>query len=294
MRWLDRRTREKEGKDVQTEGRVRAADGREVWIGQAYRCASVDGGRHRARGFLLDITRRKNHELQLEASQLLLRQHASRVEIAREEERIAVARELHDELGQALTLLSMELARMLTQVSGDAPRASNEAIAAYLSETKQMIAGMAETLRRILTSLRPPVLDEFGLPDAIEWQAKEFSRRAGLRCDVSVEPCEVSSAAVETAVFRIFQEVLTNIARHAHATHVKVSFRCVLDKLVLEVSDNGVGFDVFAAGAKRSFGLLGIRERAAYLGGEVKVVSSRGKGTKITTTMPTTQEEPQQ
>jgi PAS domain S-box-containing protein len=276
------------GKDIQTEGRLRAKDGRYVWIGQALRCGSGEEGRRRARGFLLDITQRKDRELKQESSRLLLRQHASHIQAAREQERSSIARELHDELGQALTLCNLDVDWMRLQFASAAQRPLKSVIVRKLEDMKQMISGTSQTLRRILTNLRPPVLDELGLAAAIEWQAREFSRRAALRCEVHAELIECPNELVATAAFRIFQEALTNIARHAHATLAKVSLRRDQDQLILTVSDNGVGFDISESEDKQSFGLLGIRERAAALGGALKVFTATGKGTTITVTFPLT------
>ena len=272
--------------ELESEGRLRKADGRFVWVKQVLRRIAGEHGRWRARGFLLDITQRKNRELELEMSRSLLREHASRIQTAREQERIGIARELHDELGQALTLVNLDVAWLQLQFTDHAPRPATRAITRKLDEIKQSMEGTSQILRRILTSLRPPVLDELGLAAAIEWQAGEFSRRLGLRCEVDANPIDGPSEMVATAAFRIFQEMLTNIARHAKATSVKVVLSCAQDRLILSVSDNGVGFTVAESDKKQSFGLLGIRERAEALGGTLQMRTSPGRGTTIAVAFP--------
>jgi signal transduction histidine kinase len=141
-------------------------------------------------------------------------------------------------------------------------------------------------MRRILTSLRPPVLDEFGLIAALEWQAGEFSRRVGIRCDLQTEPIECADMGLATAIFRTFQEILTNIARHANASSVKVKLGRTPAGVMLTVSDNGRGFLPSDAEREKSFGLLGMRERAESLGGILTISSTISVGTTVTVVLP--------
>jgi signal transduction histidine kinase len=144
-----------------------------------------------------------------------------------------------------------------------------------------------QTVRRISTELRPGILDDLGLAAALEWQAQEFQRRTGLRCLVTSEMMESSFAQdLNTAFFRIFQETLTNVIRHAHATRVDVALREDQGHLVMEVKDNGRGISIDEITNTKSIGLLGMRERATLLGGELTIIGQAGQGTAVTVRIP--------
>lgn len=233
-----------------------------------------------------DITRRKQAENELRESDRQLRALAARLDQVREEERTRIAREIHDELGQSLTGLKMDLAwtnKLLEKPKKPAAPVLREKIAAMM----KLIDLTVQSVRRISSELRPGVLDDLGLLSAIEWQANEFQQRSGTACDVSIAadkrpvPPEIS-----TAVFRIFQEILTNVARHAKATHVQVGLSKTGDQLVLEVHDNGRGVTPQELGDRRSLGLLGMRERAETFGGTVKITGVAGQGTTVVVTIP--------
>jgi two-component system, NarL family, sensor histidine kinase UhpB len=149
-----------------------------------------------------------------------------------------------------------------------------------------MVDATLHTVRRVISNLRPAVLDELGLKPAIEWQAQEFSRRAGIRCAVQAEVVENVDKEVEIAVFRIFQELLTNVLRHARASRVNVEFSGVPPNLNLAVRDNGRGFSLAEAAGKKSFGLLGMRERVSALGGRFEITSKPGEGTAVAVSLP--------
>jgi PAS domain S-box-containing protein len=272
------------GSDVQTEFRLKKSDGDYVWLAQVVRCTNANDPHQQARGFLFDLTEAKEREQEIERSRILMRQLALRVQAVREEERKNIARELHDELGQALTLFRIELEWLETRFAKLG--ISDLAIEEKLPEMKKMAGGTLHTMRRILTSLRPPVLDEFGLIAALEWQAGEFSRRVGIRCDLQTEPIECADMGLATAIFRTFQEILTNIARHAHASSVKVKLGRTPAGVMLTVSDNGRGFLPSDAEREKSFGLLGMRERAESLGGMLTISSTISVGTTVTVVLP--------
>jgi signal transduction histidine kinase len=161
-----------------------------------------------------------------------------------------------------------------------------EPVVRKIEQMKRLIDGTLQTVRRITTNLRPPVLDELGLKAAIEWQAASFSRRVGIRCEVDAESIECSSDETATALFRIFQEILTNVAKHAHASRVRVRF-CIEDsRLVLAVSDNGRGFTPTSGDKPKGFGILGMGERAEALGGRVEINSESAQGTTVTVSLP--------
>jgi signal transduction histidine kinase len=207
-------------------------------------------------------------------------------EQAREEERRHLARELHDELGQALLGLKMNLASMLKRLSDPAGGDLSE-LRAKLPDMLDLVERAVHTVSAIVTDLRPPTLDQLGLVAALEWQAESFARRTGLRCQFTAT-ADVSELDVgrATAVFRMFQEMLTNVARHARANHVTVLVERRGDELTLCVRDNGLGVSPERALARSSYGLLGMRERAALLGGSLAIESAPRRGTTVTATIP--------
>jgi signal transduction histidine kinase len=208
-----------------------------------------------------------------------------RLESLREDERTRIAREVHDELGGAMTAIKMDLSRLARRaaVSGsDVPEA--------LAGTISLIDDTIQTVRRIATDLRPALLDDFGLVAAIEWQAQEFSRRTGIECILALEgeavELEQQSA---TALFRVFQETLTNVARHADATRVLVRLVQRPDVLVLSLRDDGRGFNVSELVGGPSLGLAGMRERVFSIAGQLDIQSMPGEGTTVTVTLPLSQ-----
>ncbi len=207
-------------------------------------------------------------------------------EQAREEERRRLGRELHDELGQVLLGLKMNLVWVQHRVAAPTP-ASLSDVGEKLPVLLHLVERSIETVNAIVTDLRPPPLDQFGLVAALEWQTESFARRTGLRCQFSgtaeFEELDIGRA---TAVFRMFKEMLTNIERHAQANHVTVNIRRVANRLVLRVRDNGRGVALKQALAPTSFGLLGMGERALLLGGTLKIQSAPRRGTTLTAAIP--------
>jgi signal transduction histidine kinase len=214
--------------------------------------------------------------------QAQLRELTAYLQTAREEERAYVAREIHDEFGQTLTALKMDLswlARRLPQRQTD--------LAAKVNAMAGLVDGAVNTVRRIATELRPGLLDDLGLVAAIEWQAQEFARRTGLTVELHLGDQDLAlDRDLATALFRIFQEALTNIARHAAATRVEIELVHQPDLLKLVVADNGKGIEPAQILAPRSLGLLGMRERARALGGDVVIEGSPGQGTTVTVRIP--------
>jgi signal transduction histidine kinase len=204
------------------------------------------------------------------------------LQYVREEERIRIAREVHDELGQALTGLKLKLIWLTSRLPKTSKPLRNQArsMSAHIDQT-------IHAIRRISTELRPGVLDTAGLLAAIEWQAHEFESQTGIRCRVHAAITEtIWDQDLNTAFFRIFQETLTNIIRHAKATRVDVRLAEEEHQLVLEVKDNGRGISDEQINNTKSIGLLGIRERAALLGGNVAWQGHPGKGTTATVRIP--------
>ena len=230
-----------------------------------------------------EIAERRQVEAQLRKSEERLRALTARLQSVREEERTAISREIHDELGQALTGLKMDLTWVANRVKRE-----TKALEPKLKTMFALIDDTIHAVRRIASGLRPEVLDEAeGLPAAIGWQAKHFQMRTGIRCKVEL-PEDIPSLDTQrsTAVFRIFQEVLTNVTRHAEATRVEVSMKKHDGMLMLEVQDNGKGIEDAAMLGQKSLGLLGMHERAALFGGQVQISGARNKGTKVTVSIP--------
>lgn len=227
-----------------------------------------------------DITERKEAEQRLRESYELLRELTSRRETAREEERKRIAREMHDELGQHLTALRMGVSTLRVRFGHDNPDLGEQVQKILLLSDKTM-----QVLRDVVTSLRPAVLNA-GIPAALEWLAAEFSQHGQTTCHLSA-PKEIPELAEEQAIalFRIVQEALTNVTRHADARKVFITLEQSGDDCLLEVRDDGRGFDPVAI-RKKSFGLAGIKERVLMLGGELDVASSPGHGTSIKVRVP--------
>jgi PAS domain S-box-containing protein len=223
-----------------------------------------------------EVRERKSAEEQLRA-------FAARLERVREEERTHISREIHDALGQMCTALKMDIAWIAKRLPKD-KRPLLDKSAAAMRLTGELI----KSLRKLSTELRPNALDTLGLVAALEWQAQEFQSHTGIRCKLHVpEKDPVLDKDRSTAIFRIFQETLTNVARHARAHKVETSLVVGDGQIALITRDNGKGFDP-AAGRQGSLGLLGMKERAYLLGGEFKIVSAPGKGTTVVVHIPLT------
>lgn len=243
---------------------------------------------HRALREAESRTERRHAEERLRESHEQLRALSVYLQSVREEERTRIAREVHDELGQALTGLKLDLAL----VSNRLPRSQRllldklETMAGHIDETIQSI-------RRIATELRPGILDDLGLIAALEWQANEFQSRTGIVCQVTSTLQDTQlDADLNTAFFRIFQETLTNIMRHANATRVEVNSTQEGGRFILTVRDNGRGILPGEARDRRSIGLLGMEERAALLGGEFEITGEPGRGTTVTVRIPLVRRRP--
>lgn len=229
-----------------------------------------------------EIKERKVAEAQLRDSEVQLRALAARLISIREEERARIAREIHDELGQVLTGLKMDIMWLAKRLAG------SEAQLVEKTETMcRLIDSTMHLIRRISTGLRPEILDDMGLVAAIGWQAKEFQKRMGMRCRIRLpEDQAVPDKELSTAVFRIFQEILTNIARHAKASSVNVQLGIADDFLKLEVADDGIGISESQIRGHGSLGLLGMQERAQLFGGKVSIRGTSGRGTTVSVTIP--------
>jgi signal transduction histidine kinase len=230
----------------------------------------------------LDVTERNQARQELEQSREQLRALSQYLQSVREEERTFVAREIHDELGQALTATKMDLTWISKRLS---PKQT--LLAEKIAILSGLIDGTIQTVRRVATELRPGMLDDLGLVPALEWQIQEFSRRTGIRyqLELSEDPRPLEREVV-TVLFRIFQETLTNITRHAQATEVKVRLSDEPNQVTLIIQDNGRGIQPAEMNNPRSLGLLGMRERALSVGGMLTIQGNSQDGTCVTVSVP--------
>ena len=209
-----------------------------------------------------------------------------RLEHAREEERARIAREVHDELGQVLTSLKLEFMWLVDQLRKSDPKPG-----ILLVNKLQSLIGLIEvslqSVRQIASDLRPAVLDHLGLREAIEWEATKFQARTGIRCRVEWDVRDAfTDGARQLALFRILQEALTNVARHAHAGAVRIGMRQRGRSLTLSIKDNGRGITKPEISSVESIGLLGMHERARLLGGRATISGVAGRGTTVTVRVP--------
>src|SRR5438270_4584201 len=205
----------------------------------------------------------------LRESEDKLRRLAAHLISVREEERAHIAREIHDELGQVLTGIKMEVGWLQKRLKEPLLLEKTESMSKLIDSTVQ-------TVRKIATGLRPEMLDDMGLVAAVGWQAKEFQKRTGIRCRAKLPPEAKFDLEISTCVFRIFQEILTNVARHSRATRVDIDFSADDEGVDLEVLDNGVGIPSSDLHGRKSLGLLGMQERALLFGGEVVISGTPG------------------
>ena len=235
----------------------------------------------------IDISGRKRAEEELRSSREQMRNLSTYLQSVREKERTHISREIHDELGQALTALKMDLSWLGNRLP--------EEQKSLLEKTKTMeklIDMTIHSVQRISAELRPGVLDDLGLMAAIEWQVEEFKNRTGIKCEVSLEPEDIIlDRERSTTIFRILQETLTNVVRHSKATRIKVSLKEKAGNLVLKVRDNGKGITEKQISNPKSVGLIGIRERAHFWGGKVKISGVKDKGTIVTVSVPLNKKE---
>jgi signal transduction histidine kinase len=216
----------------------------------------------------------------LRESEEKLRRLAAHLISVREEERAHIAREIHDELGQVLTGLKMEVTWL-------AKRLKEAPLIEKTDSMCKLIDSSVQTVRKIATGLRPEMLDDMGLVAAVGWQAKEFQKRTGIRARIKLPPETARlDVDVSTTMFRIFQEILTNVARHSRATRIDVELQIAEDRVALEVADNGVGIADADLNGRKSLGLLGMHERALLFGGEVTISGRTGEGTRVLVTIP--------
>jgi signal transduction histidine kinase len=229
-----------------------------------------------------EIIERTKADEELTQSRGQLRNLAAHLQVIREEERTRIAREIHDELGQSLTALKMDVHWLGQRLPQDRPLLLDK-----IQTMSRLINTTVHTVRRISSELRPKILDDFGPSAAMEWQTNEFKARAGIQCDFRSEPEDILlDQDRSTALFRIFQETLTNIARHAQATKVEAILRKNPATVELTVRDNGVGITAEQSADPKSWGIMGIRERVNSLGGQVTILGVPNQGTTVQVSIP--------
>jgi PAS domain S-box-containing protein len=230
----------------------------------------------------LAYQQRLSAELELKESYERLRALTGNMEWVREEERTRIAREMHDQLGQALTAMKFDMVWLTDHLVQ-----KDTALAQKAKTVTAQMDTMVKTVRRIATELRPGMLEDLGLAASIEWQARDFKKLTGILCTVSAPAEDLPPAPAQSlALFRIFQEALTNVARHAKAQHVEVNLSAPPEMLVLKIHDDGRGIKMQEIASQHSLGLLGMRERAQRLGGTFDIQGTPGAGTTLTVSIP--------
>ena len=271
------------------EYRWQCADGTYRWfLDQAVLQHNPNGQAAVILGTRQDITERREAHEQLQQSLKQLRMLSRHIEVVKEEEQTRLAREIHDEMGVLMTGLKLDLAQMRDLLGAADLRTAAVSLRSRIASMDETLDQTITVVQRVAADLRPRVLDDLGLVAAIEWQADAFRSRTGIRCDVIIETDDpVIDSERATALFRICQEALTNVARHAHATCVTIRLGETMDQVLLEIEDDGEGIPTEKLIDRMSIGLLGMRERAELLEGEVHITGRPGKGTIITVRMPT-------
>ena len=263
----------------------RRLDGSTMWVEGDYMCFYDAAGRITGHfGIQRDVSDRIRAAEELEQSRAELRALADRLQTTREEERTRIAREIHDELGQALTALKLDVAWLeshSTRSNSGVFRLGDASLSDRIDETMQIV-------RRIASELRPSVLDPLGLEAALDFLVQDVAKRTGIAIVLKADDFPRLPDPVASHAFRIIQEALTNVTRHAKATRVDVSVRRLEKSIVLGVEDNGIGFTPQTLSGLRSLGLVGMRERALACGGTLMIRGEPGRGTAIVVTIPVT------
>lgn len=270
------------------EMQVGRRDGSFIWVSKSVRALrDPDGVPVGYRGTVENITERKLANQRLHDTLDHVRTLGGRLTTVQEEERTRIARELHDELGVGLTCLKIDLSRLAAIVGDGIGADAHAKLDEKVRSMVEQVDGTIAAVQRLVTQLRPAVLDHLGLVAAIEWQCQDFQKRTGIPCTCVTSADDIAMDAEQaTALFRICQEALTNIARHAQATAVTVKLESKNASVQLMVIDNGRGIPDTKVSDRQSLGLLGMRERVALFGGEITIQGSLGKGTAVTVWLP--------
>lgn len=232
----------------------------------------------------IDISDRKKAEKELSDSYEAIRKLTSHLQNVREEDRAHIAREIHDELGQQLTVLKMDVSWINKKIA-----TTDETIKEKMKDLLAMLDQTVRTVRRISSELRPSLLDDLGLIAAMEWQLQEFKKRSDIKTSFTAPENEIKLPdMVKTGLFRIFQESLTNVVRHSNAKKMVISLEYKNNDFILSIADDGKGFDKDKIADKRTLGILGMKERTSMIGGKYEITSEPGKGTVVVVTVPLT------
>lgn len=273
------------GSPLRHEYRLMTRGGETLWFRNEAKAVTDDSGRNLfLQGILVDITQSKQAEEALRRSQAELRQLAAHLENIKEAERKRIAQEIHDELGGLLTGIKAHLSVYLDRAARAGAPADR-----LLTDAVDLADTGFQAVRRVITSLRPSVLDQLGIWAALEWYAGQIENRSELRCTCTID---ASATAIDvgpdlsTMLFRIVQEALTNVVRHAEASHVAVRAACRDGVLIVEVEDDGKGIETARQVNRESWGLLGMHERTRYFGGELTVTGQAGRGTSVILRLP--------
>ncbi|MES2148505.1 MAG: response regulator [Pseudomonadota bacterium] len=274
-----------QGLPLQHEYRLFRRDGTPMWFRDEARLVRDDGGRHMfMQGILVDITRSKLVEEALRHTQRELHKMVAHKEDIKERERKRIAQEIHDELGGLLTGINAYLS-----VSIERAARAGAAPDPLLADAAGLTRDAMETVRKVITDLRPSVLDQLGVWSALEWYADQITQRSGLACTCRIAP-DVATIELDaersTMLFRIVQEALTNVVRHADATSAGVALSRLPGKLLLTVRDDGKGIEAERLLNRESWGILGMHERSRHFGGELKISGTPGQGTCLVLQLP--------
>ncbi len=277
------------GEQFKVSFRTLHRDGNYIWLEGSIVNYLADDAIQAIVANLHDVTESKERSRKLLESHEQLRMLASHLQDIREEERTSMAREIHDELGQLLTGLKMDVSWLnrRTDLNEEASRTKIKGILTLLDQT-------VNTVRRLAAELRPSILDDLGLPEALGWYSTQFAQRSGIQTDIQILGVRnYIPKEVATGLYRIYQEALTNVARHAKATRIRACLDMEPEEITLAVSDDGKGFDVDRIGAKKTLGLLGMQERVLMMGGHFNLTSHPDQGTTIEVSVPLTSTEPE-
>ena len=275
--------RTKPGNEYNLEYRITDKSGNIQWVQEHMQNTTDEMGKLTyIDGTIYNITKRKEAELELKKSRQLLRDLTEHFEEAREAEKKELAHEVHDDLGHALTVLKLDLAWVQNK-----KYLKEETLHERVTDMARQIDQIIKKVRYISTELRPSILDHFGIVAAIEWKASEFQKRTAIRCKLNIEEQDIRlDEHTSTVVFRIFQETLTNAARHANPSRINIDLFVKDDHMILIVKDNGKGMKQESIINNKSLGLVGIQERAKFIGGKVSINSVLGYGTTVTLKVP--------
>ncbi len=270
----------KKGQPYDLELPFTSVKGRRLWVRTSAQPVTENGKIIRIIGNIIDITERKLAEIEIEKSKELLGNLNKRLESVRENERADISREIHDQLGQSLTALKIDLMSLLAKMNTE----SNEGIA--LGGMIKMVSTISRDVQRISSELRPLMLDDLGLSATLEWYCEEFAGRTGLKMELDIEAIQSDTIDKDLALYRVAQESFTNIIRHAGAGMVQVSLHKINDTLVLTIHDDGIGISQDKVNSYKSLGLLGMSERVKQYDGNLEILSPDKNGTIIRASIP--------